>query len=618
MGWQEKQIPSVIGEYRVQRRIGAGGMGIVYLAVSPSGRLVALKVIRGELVDDAGSRARFRLEVDAARQVSGAFTASVLGADPDGEPPWMATQFFDAPTLASRVRDGGGLEMDAVRQLGRGLAEALRDIHRVGLAHRDLKPGNVLLTDDGPRVIDFGIARALKAEPLTRTGEVLGTVSFMAPEQLNTPRDVGTAADVFAMGGVLTYAVTGRGPFDGDAGTPPIGVAMKIVHEAPDLADLPAALRSVVEKCLLKDPSSRPTPTELLTLLPEEARTADGPPEPESSTGAPTLRLRTPRPATPPPADPPAAPKPRPGTPSRRRRSVYALVAAATALSGVVAWVLLPGGDTSDDTASGPTASSPYSRTPAAEGSQGSSQNLCDKKITRSGPQSGHAKRINIGVTGGRPGMALRKPSGGYTGLDADVATYVARQLGYAPTDIVWADVPICQHVSALQDGEVSLLVSSFTPNESRSTRVDFSNPYLTGHQDVLLPAGSPDVRKATDLKGKKVCSVSGTTAAENFRRDFGPKVSPVNQATVEDCVNAMDKGMVDAVTSDDTALAYAATLEASAVKLAGLRLTDTPYAIGLPKASPLRDKVNAALHQMAMDGAMDRAISNNLPLLTP
>ncbi|MEV6588292.1 protein kinase domain-containing protein [Streptomyces acidicola] len=299
MSWQDEYTPPYVGEYRIERRIGAGGMGVVYLAVSPSGRRVALKIIRGEFVDDTDYRARFRLEIDAARQVSGAFTASVVGADPDGEPPWMATQYFDAPTLSERVRETGAFDEDAVWQLGRGLAEALRDIHRAGLVHRDLKPSNVLLTEDGPRVIDFGIARVLKAEPLTRTGKVLGTVSFMAPEQLNTPREVGPAADVFALGGVLVHATTGRGPFDDDPDAPPIAVAMKIVHDDPDLAGVPSALRSVIEKCLLKDPTGRPSPTELLALLQEKGAAEAGPEKPavttvpEGFTNGPRLRPRT-------------------------------------------------------------------------------------------------------------------------------------------------------------------------------------------------------------------------------------------------------------------------------------------------------------------------------------
>ncbi|GGZ18535.1 serine/threonine protein kinase [Streptomyces nitrosporeus] len=270
MSWQGEKIPRMVGEYRIERRIGAGGMGVVFLAVSPSGRQVALKAIRGEFAEDADYRARFRQEIEAARQVSGAFTASVVGADPDADPPWMATQYLDAPTLSDRVRKDGVLDEKTVWQLGRGLAEALRDIHRVGLVHRDLKPSNVLLTEDGPRVIDFGIARVLNAEPVTRTGKILGSVSFMAPEQVSTPREVGVAADVFALGGVLTFAATGRGPFDGDAGTPPIAVAMKIVHDNPDLTDLPSILRSIIEKCLSKNPANRPSPAELLDLLRQE------------------------------------------------------------------------------------------------------------------------------------------------------------------------------------------------------------------------------------------------------------------------------------------------------------------------------------------------------------
>ncbi|MFE9045487.1 protein kinase [Streptomyces sp. NPDC007818] len=299
MSWNDAPPPLVVGEYRIERRIGQGGMGVVYLAESPSGRRVALKIIRGEFVDDTDHRARFRLEIDAARQVSGAFTAAVLGADPDAEPPWMATQYFDAPTLSHRIREKGPLEESLVWRLGRGLAEALRDIHRAGLVHRDLKPSNVLLTDDGPRVIDFGIARVLEAEPLTRTGRILGTVSFMAPEQLSAPRAVGPEADVFALGAVLVYAATGHGPFDGETGTPPIAIAMKIAQEAPDLAGIPPGLRSVIEKCLCKNPSVRPSPDELLallrgeepdsaavkTLLPEAASTA-----PEDPEGAPETK----------------------------------------------------------------------------------------------------------------------------------------------------------------------------------------------------------------------------------------------------------------------------------------------------------------------------------------
>lgn len=250
-----------IGHYQGERRIGAGGMGVVYLAASPSGREVAVKVIRKRYAEDPEFRARFRQEVAAARQVSGAFTAPVLDADPDAESSWMATTYIPAPPLSARVAEDGPLSSDDVWNLARGLAEALRDIHRVGLVHRDLKPSNALLTEDGPRVIDFGISRLVDSEPFTRTGKIMGTPPYMSPEQVRSPHDTGPAADVFALGSVLTYAATGHGPFDADSA---YAVAYKVVHEKPDLAGISGRLRPVIQSCLCKAPEDRPTPDELL------------------------------------------------------------------------------------------------------------------------------------------------------------------------------------------------------------------------------------------------------------------------------------------------------------------------------------------------------------------
>ncbi|MFF4369226.1 protein kinase [Streptomyces sp. NPDC001594] len=333
----------------MERRIGAGGMGVVYLALSPSGRRVALKVIRQEFAYDADYRARFRNEIQAARQVSGAFTAPVVGADAEADPPWMATQYFDAPTLAEQIGKEGPLGEEAVWRLGRGLAEALRDIHRAGLVHRDLKPSNVLLTEDGPRVIDFGIARVLNATPLTRSGSVLGTISFMAPEQLSTPRHVGPAADVFALGGVLAYASTGRGPFDGGTGTPPIAVAMKIVQDEPDLDGMASPVRAVVEQCLHKEPAERPSPAELLILL-----QGDG-----TGTAGPMSRLRKPTVS-------PAGASGR----TQRRPGKRAYVLASVVLAGAAVpmmWAIGPGGDRGEAKAPPPATASTPPAGPAME-----------------------------------------------------------------------------------------------------------------------------------------------------------------------------------------------------------------------------------------------------------
>ncbi|MFD7341979.1 PQQ-binding-like beta-propeller repeat protein [Streptomyces violascens] len=256
--------PESVGAYRLESVLGSGGMGVVHLATSPSGMRLAVKVVHAQHAADPEFRARFRQEVSAARRVSGAFTASVVDADPDADRPWMATVHIPGPTLAERVKDSGPLAAAEVRRLGAGLAEALRDIHRAGVVHRDLKPSNVLLAADGPKVIDFGISRPYDSDLRTETGKLIGTPPFMAPEQFQRPREVGPAADVFAMGAVLVHAATGSGPFDSDS---PYVVAYQVVHNEPDLGGVPEDLVPVLRLCLAKDPGDRPTPDELMSAL---------------------------------------------------------------------------------------------------------------------------------------------------------------------------------------------------------------------------------------------------------------------------------------------------------------------------------------------------------------
>ncbi|MGW1025192.1 serine/threonine-protein kinase [Streptomyces sp. NPDC002577] len=260
----EAEHPQYAGHYRLETRLGSGGMGVVHLARSTSGLRLAVKVVHTELAQDSEFRGRFRQEVGAARRVSGAFTAPVVDADPEAERPWMATLFIPGPTLAEYVKEDGPLPPAHLRHLMAGLAEALRDIHRAGVVHRDLKPSNVLLADDGPKVIDFGISRPSDSELRTETGKLIGTPPFMAPEQFRTPRDVGPAADVFALGSVIVHAATGRGPFDSDS---PYIVAYQVVHDEPDLTGLPEELTPVVSRCLAKEPEDRPTAEELMVAL---------------------------------------------------------------------------------------------------------------------------------------------------------------------------------------------------------------------------------------------------------------------------------------------------------------------------------------------------------------
>ncbi|MFG3525826.1 serine/threonine-protein kinase [Streptomyces sp. NPDC047917] len=260
----EAEHPEYAGQYRLEARLGAGGMGVVHLARSASGLQLAVKVVHRQYAANPEFRARFRQEVGAARRVSGAFTASVVDADPDAARPWMATLYVPGPTLADQVKRNGPMAPAELRRLTAGLAEALRDIHRAGVIHRDLKPSNVLLSDSGPKVIDFGISRPYDSDLRTETGKLIGSPPYMAPEQFQRPREVGPAADVFALGAVLVHAATGRGPFDSDS---PYIVAYQVVHDEADLAGVPADLAPLIGQCLTKDPAGRPTPDEIMTTL---------------------------------------------------------------------------------------------------------------------------------------------------------------------------------------------------------------------------------------------------------------------------------------------------------------------------------------------------------------
>jgi serine/threonine kinase PknH len=247
--------PRVIGEYRLRARLGAGGMGRVYLGLSPAGRAVAIKVLHPNLASDADFLRRFGQEVAAARAVSGIYTAPVVASGLNERPPWLATAFVPGPPLDQVVGENGPLPEQALWPLLAGLVEALQAVHACGVVHRDLKPANVLLATDGPRVIDFGIARAADGTSLTAAGVVFGTPGYMSPEQAEG-RGAGPASDVFALGCVVAYAATGTGPFG--TGTA-AAILYRVVHADPVLDGVPPRLRPVIAACLAKDPAARPS-----------------------------------------------------------------------------------------------------------------------------------------------------------------------------------------------------------------------------------------------------------------------------------------------------------------------------------------------------------------------
>ncbi|HST65092.1 MAG TPA: serine/threonine-protein kinase [Mycobacteriales bacterium] len=382
-----RQDPARIGPYTLLGRLGAGAMGRVYLGRSTAGRLVAVKTIRDEYAEEPDFRDRFAHEVAAARRVSGVFTAAVVAADAEAEVPWLATAYVAAPSLATLVETCGPLPVPAVRWLAAGCAEALESIHSVGLLHRDLKPSNVLVSLDGPQVIDFGVARAVERVQLTATREALGTPAYMAPEQARETRRIGPASDVFSLGSTLLYAATGHAPYQGET---TVDVLVRLATEEPDLSGLPPELAGTVAACLDRDPERRPTPAALLAQiaatmrfehgdgdgarsLPERALAlieehrrrppaalapavdADSTFGSQSSlpTSLPDLVVgpSTPPPraaATPPAATPPAQPKHSATRPTDRRLmlALAALLAIVLVGGGVAAGALLLGNDT--------------------------------------------------------------------------------------------------------------------------------------------------------------------------------------------------------------------------------------------------------------------------------
>lgn len=255
--------PRRIGPYRLEGRLGSGGMGRVYLGWSPGGRGVAIKVIRADLAENPDFRARFAREASAARKVSGLFIAPVVDADLDGPVPWLATAYVAAPSLANGVAEHGPMPAASVLRLAKGLAGGLAAIHSAGVVHRDLKPTNVLLAKDGPRLIDFGISWSMEANAITRTGMVVGSPGFMSPEQAEG-RPVGPSSDIFSLGAVLTFAATGEGPF-GEG--PTVALLYRVITSEPNIQGVPAEIRALIERCLVKDPQQRPTVAQLLDTL---------------------------------------------------------------------------------------------------------------------------------------------------------------------------------------------------------------------------------------------------------------------------------------------------------------------------------------------------------------
>jgi eukaryotic-like serine/threonine-protein kinase len=337
----DPEDPRTVGRYTLRARLGEGGMGVVYLAESAEGT-VAIKVVRRALASDHGFRARFRREVEAARRVQGRGVVQLLDADTDGPRPYLVMGYVDGPTLGEAVAADGPLQGDRLQALSVALAEAVATIHRVGVTHRDLKPTNVLLTEDQPVVVDFGVATATEATSITLAGTVMGSPGWMAPEQV-IGASPSPAMDVFAWGTLVAWAATGRNPFGTGR---PDAVAYRIIHDEPDLSGLAGELRRTVAAAMSKDPARRPTAEALLAQLLDQTPEAS-PAVLAADATALLARTWVLTPILPPPSPPlPPSPWPvDPPSPRRRRRgrsvAVVLAVVVLSAAAGLGAGLLI-------------------------------------------------------------------------------------------------------------------------------------------------------------------------------------------------------------------------------------------------------------------------------------
>lgn len=648
-----KDDPRQIGPFRIIGLLGGGGMGRVYLGRATDGRTVAVKTARAELADDRGFRTRFAREVAAARRVGGPFVAPVVDAAPHDDVPWMATDYVPGISLTDAVHDHGPLPEHAVLLLTAGLLHALTAVHAQGLVHRDLKPSNVLLTADGPRVIDFGIAYSAAHTALTTTGTALGTPGFMAPEQLvMSGPDVTAATDVFALGGVIVFATTGVGPY---GSAEPHALMYRTVHEEPRLDGLPGRLRELAASCLAKGPGLRPTPAALLARAdtpdqygdwlprpvalelrrlsdrladPRSAHALTARPTPAGSPAVPDALLPAGTTAVTPPPGPPSAAAPSPGAPAHtppgapptpsksaargpsRRRVLTALAAVGTvAGGGTLARALLPD-DTGDDNGGGTADTSSTSRSP----SPGALYARLPRGIREKGA-------IVVGSDLAYAPMEFLR-DGEPTGADINLAQALGGVLGVR---VVIRNAAFDTLLAGLAASRFDLVVSAMTDNEDRregrvhgtktGSGVDFVD-YLNAGLALVVRKGNPEgIDKPGDLSGTTVAVQRGSTAhayLDDLGREFPDPPTPREFDSQEEIYADVSDGRSSAGLDDLPVAAHtvATRTGGTPLELTGAQLDPLPYGIAVAKTAPgLRDAVRQALDRLIADGTYTKIL---------
>lgn len=583
----------VDGRFELLDRLGGGGMGWVWRARDLLlDREVALKEVRPRdprfAEQDARTvrtiRARVLREAQALGRVDHPNVVTVHQViDGDSFPfPWIVMELVEGRSLQDRLADGPMSPQEAAT-LGRGVLAGLRAAHAAGIQHRDVKPGNILLRGDGtPVVTDFGIAAVEGMSALTTEGSMIGTPDYMAPERA-AGGEGGPAADLWSLALTLYVAVEG---------THPLRRANALATLAAVLGeDVPPPRRAgrlapALMRTLVRAPAARPDAAALDLLLAHAQVPAAGPP----ASGT-----------TPMPAPPSTAPAPAPGRthpgprarwlPGTRGGRLLAGALTLTAL-GSALWALLPD-------------SAPRHRNPDALPTAPASPSTTPR-----------AKPLTIGLTTGHPGLAAARPDGTYAGVEVDTAVYIAKELGYGPDDIAWTEVAAAGREEALESRKVDFLIGSYLITQERARHVDFVGPYLTAHLGFLLRAGTTDIRSGADLRGRKICSVAGSSTTSTVASTVATPADVVERPGLDTCIADLADGRVDAVAGDDADLAGRANAKPGSFALAGFGLSNEAYGIGLPKLSPIKQDVAAALQKMSRDGSWDRSLSRNLPLL--
>nr|WP_051820157.1 bifunctional serine/threonine-protein kinase/glutamate ABC transporter substrate-binding protein [Streptomyces flavochromogenes] len=633
--------------FELVARLGGGGMGTVWRARDLAlHREVALKEVRppdpalAEYDPEAARELRIRVlrEARALARVAHPQVVTIHHIVDGGEGtyPWLVMELIPGGSLQDRL-DRGELAVGEAATLGRGILAGLRAAHAAGIQHRDVKPPNVLLRPDGqPVLTDFGIAAIHGATGLTAAGSIIGTPDYMAPERVSG-EEGGPAADLWSLAMTLYVAVEGHHPLR-RANT--LATLAAVLGEDVPPSRRAGPLTRVLTSVLVRDPAARPDGEALDRMLAEveaevgaDAHAGPRPrprpqppsghrpqPEPQPQDRVPHAAVDDGRPTVDVGADtatafPLASPVPAgPPTARKRRGGAYAAVAAAAVvLSGVLVWNLLPfggakdggDGDRVEGKPSGQGSSSPSTPSTPSIGASGAAP-------TGGGP------KITIGIKFDQPGLGFKNPDGTYAGLDVDVATYVARVLGHDPADIVWQEARSSMRESLLTSGDVDLVVATYTFNSLRDKKVDFVGPYFMAHQDVLLPANDTTIRRPTDLNGRKVCTATGSSTALLIRTTLAPQAQVVTHDSYTRCIDDLASGAVDAVTTDNTLLAGYAAHDAykGRFKLAGFRVSDEPYGIGVPEGGDANGTVKRALQKMIDDGSWKKAVERNLPLL--